>query len=241
MVDSFNTDDRAGWELIWRSGDIPPRYRSFAAPNQTVVEWQEALPAGGFVLDVGCGVGRHCVYLGERGFRVAGVDVSPSGIQMARDVCAERQINFDGRVSDMTALPWPDRTFDGALSTSTIHHHLRANIVKTLDEVRRVLKPGGLFFADFLSTGTLQYQASRRQVEAGEITEVEPNTFVDERPGVEEYSDDFLPHHFCDEADLRDLLRSFDIIKLWADMGESNPHGGIRSRWVVWVRRPLSD
>jgi len=195
----------------------------------------------GFILDLGCGVGRHCVYLGERGFQVAGVDISPSGIHMAQEACAERQIAFDGQVSDMTALPWPDMTFDGALSTSTIHHHLRANIVKTLDEVRRVLKLGGLFFADFLSTDTLQYQSLRRQAEAGEINEIEPNTFVDERPGVEAYSDDFLPHHFSDEADLRDLLRSFDIIKLWADMGESASQGANRSRWVVWVRRPLSD
>src|SRR5690349_20498938 len=137
MGNSSNSEDRVGWELIWRSGDIPPRYRSLAAPNATVMEWQETLPAGALVLDVGCGVGRHCVYLGERGFRVAGVDVSPSGIQMAQEVCAERQIDFEGKVSDMTNLPWPDRTFDGALSTSTIHHHLRANIVKTLDEVRR--------------------------------------------------------------------------------------------------------
>ena len=73
-------DDRAGWELIWRGDMIPPRYRSLAVPNTSVVEWADGLPAGGFVLDIGCGVGRHLVYLGGRGFKMAGVDISPSGI-----------------------------------------------------------------------------------------------------------------------------------------------------------------
>jgi 2-polyprenyl-3-methyl-5-hydroxy-6-metoxy-1,4-benzoquinol methylase len=98
-------DERAGWELIWRSGDIPPVYRSFAAPNATVVDWADTVPPGGFVLDVGCGVGRHLIYLGERGFRVAGVDISPSGIGQAQEACAERQIAFEGHISDMNTLP----------------------------------------------------------------------------------------------------------------------------------------
>lgn len=241
MTDSSNSDERVGWELIWRSGDIPPRYRSFAAPNATVVEWAKTIPSGGFILDVGCGIGRHLLYLGERGFRVAGVDISPSGIRMAQEVCAQRLINFDGRVSDMTALPWADETFDAALSTSTIHHHLRTGIVQTLGEVRRVLKPGGLLLVDFPSTNRDDYQLLRSQVAAGEISEVEPDTFVDERPDSED-ADGFLPHHYCDEADARDLLRGFDIIRLWDDTIPSAPGqgSGNRGKWVAWARRPVT-
>jgi SAM-dependent methyltransferase len=233
-----DSGERAGWELIWRSGNIPPRYRSLAEPNATVVEWADTLPAGGFVLDLGCGVGRHLVYLGGRGFRVAGVDISPSGIRMAQEVCAERQIALDGRVADMNALPWSENTFDGALSTSTIHHHRRAGLLQTLDEVRRVLKPGGVLLADFPSTDTAQYQHFRSQAAAGELTEVEPNTFVDERPNADDMADEFLPHHFSDEADLRDLLRSYEIVRLWADLHETD--SGKRGKWVTWARKPLS-
>lgn len=240
MEDASNPDERAGWEFIWRSGDIPPRYRSIAAPNATVVEWAEALPPGGFILDVGCGAGRHVTYLGERGFRLAGVDISPTGIRMAQEACAERRITFDGRVADMTALPWADMTFDAALSTSTIHHHLRANIVQTLDEIRRVLKPGGLFLVDFPSTDRPDYQGLRSQVAAGLISEVEPNTFVDERPDSED-PDGFLPHHYCDEADARDLLRAFDMLRLWIDLPGSESNSGRAGQWIGWVRKPLSD
>ena len=244
MADASNSDERVGWELIWRQGpEFAHRYQTIAEPNSTVVEWADSVPLGGFILDVGCGVGRHVIYLGERGFRVAGVDISPSGIQITREACAARQIDFEGYVSDMNTLPWPDAAFDAALSTSTIHHHLRAGIVQSLDEVYRVLKPGGLILVDFPCTDTLDYQVLRTQVAAGEITEVEPNTFVDERPDLPEFSDDFLPHHYCDEADLRDLLRSFEIVRLWADLHEKvSEHGtGMRGKWVAFARKPLLD
>jgi SAM-dependent methyltransferase len=240
MINSlhFNSEERAGWEQIWRSGNIPPRYQSFAAPNPAVVEWVETVTPGGFVLDVGCGVGRHVLYLGECGFRVAGVDISPSGIRLAQAACAERQITFDGRVSDMTTLPWPDMSFDAALSTSTIHHQRRAGILQTLAEVRRILKPGGLFLVDFPCTDTITYQELRGLVIAGQLTEAEPDTFVDERPDSED-PDGFLPHHFCDEADVRDLLHAFDIIRLWADLHEavSESGTGLVGKWVAWARK----
>lgn len=237
------TDDRVGWELIWRSDDIPRRYRSFAEPNATVVEWADTMPPGGAVLDVGCGAGRHVIYLGGRGFQVSGIDISPSGIKLTQEACAERGITFDGHVSGMDSLPFEDEMFDGALSTSTIHHLRRAGVAKALAEVRRVLKPGGVLIADFPCTDTLEYRVMRRQVAAGELTEVEPSTFVDERPLIDLTDDLFLPHHFCDEADLRDLLSGFEIVKLWAALWDAERDGvsGKDGRWVVWAKRPVSD
>jgi tellurite methyltransferase len=239
MANPSNPDDRAGWERIWRGGDIPPRYRSLAAPNGSVVEWADGLPPGGFVLDIGCGVGRHLVYLGGRGFKVAGVDIAPSGIQQSGAVCAERGIAFEGHVGDMYHLPWPDNTLDGAFAIATINHHLRADIARTLAEVRRVLKPGGLLLFDIAHPDSTDYQRNKAQVAAGELVEVEPNTFVDERPDLDDGNDAFLPHHFCDEADLRDLLRDFEIVRLGTatrDLGD-----GKRIEWVASARRPVSE
>jgi SAM-dependent methyltransferase len=219
----------AGWEHIWTSDRIPAAYASFAPPNDTVVEWGKHLPAGAAVFDLGCGVGRHVLYLGGCGFRMAGADVSPAGVQQTTALAAERGIAFDGRVCVMTELPWPDASFDAALSTSTIHHGLRADVQRAIAEVRRVLKPGGTFLVDFPSTEREDLTQLRADAAAGQIREVEPNTFIDDRPNSED-ADGFLPHHYVDEADVRDLLRDFSIERL-----EQEPN---RRRWVAWARKP---
>lgn len=241
MPDFSNPNERAGWEQLFQSGHFPPRYQTLAAPNDTVIEWADALPSGSSILDVGCGIGRHVTYLGGRGFKMAGMDVSPTGVKTSQEVCAERGITFDGRIADMTALPWADATFDAVLSTSTISHHRRENIFKTITEVRRVLKPGGLFLVDFLHKDTGSYQRVRSQAAAGEIAEVEPDTFVDQSPEPDADDDAFLPHHYSDESEVRDLLRDFEIVKLWADVPERTPEGGLpmRGYWVAWARKPL--
>jgi tellurite methyltransferase len=241
MANAPRPGAQVGWELIWRRGNDHPRYGSAAAPDPAVMEWAKTIPAGGFVLDLGCGVGRHMVFLGGLGFRTAGVDISPSGIRLTKEACADRQIAFEGHVSDMDALPWADETFDAALSVSAIHHHRRAAIIRTLGAVRRVLKPGGLLLVDFPCTDTLDYRQLRRQVAAGQIDEVEPNTFVNERPDIDDMDDSFLPHHYCDEADVRDLLRSFEIIRLWTSLRESKDGTGVRAKWVASARRPPFD
>ena len=107
----------------------------------------------------------------------------------------------------MTVLDWPNGTFDAAFSTSSIHHQLRADLVKSMAEVWRVLKPGGLFLVDFPCTDTIDYDRLREQAANDEIIEIEPDTFVDQRPESEDI-DGYLPHHFCTEADVRDLLKS---------------------------------
>ena len=234
MANLSNPEDRAGWEAIWRSGDIPPRFRTQAAPETHVVEWAETLPPGGAILDLGCGIGRHCLYLGGRGFQMAGLDVSPSAIEQTTTACAERGFPFEGRVSEMTTIPWADATFDGLFSTATIHHGLRAEVDRAAAEVRRVLKPGGSFLVDLIATARLEYQEQKERAAQGIVREVEPNTFVDENNLYD--SDGFLPHHYFDEAETRDLLSAFEIVRLWTT---KTPQGDI-NRWVAVARKPLS-
>jgi len=139
----------------------------------------------------------------------------------------------------MTALPWSDAAFDATLSTRTIHHGLRAEIQLALDEIYRVLKPGGILLVDFPCTDTWDYQYLRGAVTEGEVMEVEPNTFVDQRKKPADF-DGYLPHHYCDEAEARDLLRRFIIERLSPALRPAPPElgEGVVGKWIAWARKP---
>jgi SAM-dependent methyltransferase len=100
-------------------------------------------PAGGDLLDVPCGFGRHCVPLARAGYRVTGVDRSSALLEEARRRAGgERWPKF--AQADYRELPFKDESFDAALNLFTSLGYLGdeedANV---LAEIRRVLRPGG--------------------------------------------------------------------------------------------------
>lgn len=98
---------------------------------------------GARVLDLGCGVGRTTRALAERGFDVIGVDISVTMVRRAR----EEYPDLDVRVGDATALDFPTDEFDYVLFShgGLDYSHPERKRLEALREIRRVLKPGGLF------------------------------------------------------------------------------------------------
>jgi SAM-dependent methyltransferase len=95
--------------------------------------------AGLDVLDAGCGAGWYAERLLEAGARVAGVDASARMVDHARARLGDRVAL---RVADLAApLPFPDGSFDLVLSALVLHY--LPDIVPTLREFRRVLRPAG--------------------------------------------------------------------------------------------------
>ena len=93
------------------------------------------LPPGGRVLDAPCGAAAALTLaLLEQGFNAIGADVDLEA--EARLGKAFAKVNLDA------PFPWPDQSFDAAISTEGIEH--LENHFSFLQEMRRVLKPGGL-------------------------------------------------------------------------------------------------
>jgi SAM-dependent methyltransferase len=98
--------------------------------------------AGKRVLDVACGEGYGSALLASRAAHVTGVDVSDAAVAHARAAYGERA-NLEFVQASCTALPFPDASFDTVASFETLEH-IEAQAA-FLDQVARVLKPGGVF------------------------------------------------------------------------------------------------
>jgi ubiquinone/menaquinone biosynthesis C-methylase UbiE len=99
------------------------------------------LAGGKKVLDAACGTGYGSNILALTAKQVTGIDISREAIAYAKAKYSSPRIQFEQM--DVTKLRYPDLTFDAVVSFETIEH-IR-NYDKFLEEVRRVLKPGGRF------------------------------------------------------------------------------------------------
>ncbi|MBI4121164.1 MAG: methyltransferase domain-containing protein [Parcubacteria group bacterium] len=99
-----------------------------------------ALKKGERVLDLACGQGYFAKHLLESGAEVIGVDASPSLIDKAHLNVPSATFH----VADATKLSFPDHSFDVVICILALQNI--ENLLSTLKEVRRVLKPEGRFF-----------------------------------------------------------------------------------------------
>ena len=88
------------------------------------------------MLDVGCGAGRFCRIVADRGADVFGFDATPAFVEIAR----ERTPDGDFRVGDMEQLPWSDESFD--VVTGFNSFFIAADMGSALGEARRVARAG---------------------------------------------------------------------------------------------------
>ncbi|MEZ5899431.1 MAG: methyltransferase domain-containing protein [Hyphomicrobiaceae bacterium] len=117
------------------------------------------------LLDVGCSWGRWCLSAAQRGFRAVGIDPSLGAIMAARRVAKQLGLDVRYLVADARYLPFRDGSFDVAHSYSVIQHFAKPNAQLAIDEMGRVLGPGGcakVQMAHTLGLRSFQHQLRRR-------------------------------------------------------------------------------
>ncbi|HEY2377374.1 MAG TPA: class I SAM-dependent methyltransferase [Gemmatimonadaceae bacterium] len=107
--------------------------------------------AGGRVLDLACGPGRHSIAFARRGFAVTGVDRSPFLLEHARVRARENDADIEWVQSDMRAFR-RSSSFDLAVCLFTSFGFFRddADNRRVLENVATSLRPGGVFVLDLL-------------------------------------------------------------------------------------------
>ncbi|QGJ68394.1 3-demethylubiquinol 3-O-methyltransferase [Planctomycetales bacterium 10988] len=102
------------------------------------------------LLDMGCGRGLRMQALSEEGFKVEGLDFQPHLTEQPSPL----ELNIQYADATTTQLPWPDQTFDIITAFFLLEHV--PDVRAVLRSVRRLLKPGGLFFATIPLIDSLQ-------------------------------------------------------------------------------------
>lgn len=93
-------------------------------------------------VEVACGPGLIARTMAPRVGSVVGVDLTPTMVEKARaDAAAAGVENVSFAVGDATALDLPDDSLDGAITRFSLHHIPAP--VRVLEEMRRVVRPGG--------------------------------------------------------------------------------------------------
>lgn len=106
------------------------------------------------VLDIGCGGGMNINRMAQTAKNVYGVDYSIESVNLSKEV--NEDLIREGRVEvhegDVMDLPFDDDTFDIVTAFETVYFW--PDIIKSFGEVKRVLKPGGMFLIGCESNGT---------------------------------------------------------------------------------------
>ncbi|MFQ6000931.1 MAG: class I SAM-dependent methyltransferase [Anaerolineae bacterium] len=187
------------------SEDLTPAeevWFSYQEPDELAIALAQEMRARGMrrVLDVGCGGGRHLLYLAKQGFEVYGADRSAAGLTISRERLEKEGLKATLRRCDMTEVPFPDEFFDAVLSVYVLHHNRLENVEKAVGEIRRALKKGGLFFANLSGKGDHK---------EGKGKKIEPGTYICDS-GIEAG----MPHHFFTRPEVETLLERFEIMAL---------------------------
>ena len=219
-----------GWDEIWgRWGSV----WEGRAPEQAVLDLAGRLKAEGRrrVHDLGCGPGRHLLFLAAEGFEASGSDFSPAAVETCRRRLREAGLSARVTLADMTALPSEDGSLDAVIAWDVVYHGTLDTIRRTVAVVRRKLGLGGYFLLTFNSVESASCLRAREAAARGEAEEVEPDTFV--VPG--DAFDKSLPHHYTTEQEIRErLMDGFRILSLTELRGEARGRSADRRPGVKY-------
>lgn len=99
------------------------------------------------VLDICCGTGSQCIMLRRLGFSVAGLDLSPAMLEIARRQSRGKIPLIAG---DAARLPFPDESFDCTILCFALHEKEAASRQRIVAEAKRILSPNGrIVIVDF--------------------------------------------------------------------------------------------
>src|SRR5579859_1012926 len=156
--------------------------------------------------DIGFGTGHYLVWLKAKGFDVAGIDSSPTAFEMASKALGDS----DGLTcKSVYEFNIPKNCYDLVYSIHAIHHGLKSQVNRALDQVYEGLIDGGYIYV------TLPVIASKDEWRTfKKKDEIEPGVYA-----PPEGPEKGLPHSFYDKDEVKKLFSRYKDFSLKQDEG----------------------
>ena len=201
-------DQREAWESFYSDNHRPWR---------GVSDLKEVpFPPGGRILEVGCGNGKTALALSKKGYSVTGVDFSRSAIEMCLSSCPDAG---DFLCASVTDLPFDDSAFDGAVAFHVLEHLEGEELMKAVNELFRVVRPGSHLLIRCFAKGDMRSGKGEAKGDA-----------VVRGNGIS--------YHYYDEDELLSVLGPFECVTV-RTVEDRTRFGTVRRRIEADMIRPL--
>ena len=120
------------------------KLKDYPIPTIPVDTHKDAL-----LLDIGCGWGRWMVSAARKGYIPVGIDIKLDAVKASRRVLTDLNLRGYFVVADLKKLPFKSEIFDVVWSYSAIQHTHRKHAQRCIEDVHRVMSPGGFCKLEF--------------------------------------------------------------------------------------------
>lgn len=194
------------WNELHSNARYQPQY-----PNDNLVRFvfrNFSSRGGSKILDLGCGAGRHVVFLAQNGYDTYGIDYSPNGIKATKERLNKLNLKADLKVGSVDQIDYSDESFDGVICWGVLLYNDINAIQKAAQEIYRVLKKDAKAIISLRTIHDYRYKNGEKLSKYyAKINESDPSKAA--------YSENGMNMYFFDENEVYRVFAYFKHIEIF--------------------------
>lgn len=215
------------WSILHKKERFQPKYPSEHVVRFVFTQFPRNLKERSNlkILDLGCGAGRHTVFLAREGFQTYATDISEEGLKVTKKRLKGEKLQGILKKANMEKQPFSDDFFDGIISFGVFYYNDLKGFKNAVSEMYRVLKKDGKALVFTRTTDDYRY---------GKGNKIDKNTFVLD---IEDTNEKGMVMHFLDRAEINEMFSRFNEITVEKTETTFFSLEKKNSDWIIIVRK----